>query len=146
MPRPRIHGLINTSEYSAWVDMRQRCNNPNHQKYHRYGGRGIIVCERWNDFRNFFADMGPKPSSRYSLDRINNDGNYEPGNCRWATQRQQMYNKQYKNQNTNKTHCNQGHEFIGDNYFINSFGRRVCYICTNARQKRYRAAAKAKIV
>ena len=72
--------------YETWRGMIARCNNPNHVRYHRYGGRGITVCERWaNDFVVFAADVGPKPSPRHSLDRINNDGHYEPSNVRWAT-------------------------------------------------------------
>lgn len=87
------HGR-NTSDktYQVWTSMHNRCRNPKCQRYHRYGGRGITVCERWAKFENFLADMGEVPPG-LSLDRINNDGNYEPGNCRWATRRQQAMNK-----------------------------------------------------
>jgi hypothetical protein len=83
------------SEYETWRSMRKRCTNPNAMGYKYYGGRGITFCERWNSFENFLADMGPKPSQSraWSLDRIDNDGNYEPGNCRWATPHQQANNK-----------------------------------------------------
>lgn len=74
--------------------MRQRCENPNHTSYHRYGGRGISVCERWHNFRTFVADMGPKPSPAYQIERENNERNYEPGNCIWETQRAQSRNRQ----------------------------------------------------
>ncbi len=82
-----------TAEYAAWADMRNRCSNPRHHAWCRYGARGIRVCERWDDFIVFLADMGLRPSSRHSIDRINNDGNYEPGNCRWATKKQQCQNR-----------------------------------------------------
>ena len=89
------HGLTNTAEYRAWTGMFTRCTNPEYRAFSRYGGRGIIVCERWsgeNGFANFLNDMGFRPSTQHSLDRINVDGNYEPENCRWATQKEQMRN------------------------------------------------------
>lgn len=83
-----------TVEYNAWAKMRQRCYNPKDHKYPNYGGRGITVCERWNsDFAAFLADMGPRPSPTHSINRINNDGNYEPSNCNWATPKEQSNNR-----------------------------------------------------
>ena len=85
-----------TAEYQAWVSMKRRCYSPKYNSFHRYGGRGISVCERWRHGQNgftgfecFLKDVGKRPSSKHSLDRIDGDGNYEPGNCRWATGREQ---------------------------------------------------------
>lgn len=89
------HGRCGTPEHRAWKALRGRCNNPNDPAYANYGGRGIRVCERWNSFDNFLADMGLKPTPKHSIDRIDNNGNYEPGNCRWATDSQQNKNKRY---------------------------------------------------
>lgn len=87
------HGKSFTREYRAWRGMKDRCNNPNIDSYHNYGGRGITYCERWKRFSNFFADMGLCPSENHSLDRSNVNGNYEPKNCRWATLKEQNRNK-----------------------------------------------------
>jgi hypothetical protein len=85
--------MIGTKEYRAWSHMLSRCTNPMDKAYHYYGGRGISVCDRWSSFKNFFEDMGRSTSDVHSIDRINNDGNYEPGNCRWATVKEQRRNK-----------------------------------------------------
>lgn len=90
--RATTHGLTRTKEHRSWCSMNARCNNPNHHAYGIYGGRGIKICARWKSFELFLADMGPRPSLEYSLDRINNDGDYEPDNCRWATQLEQRLN------------------------------------------------------
>jgi hypothetical protein len=87
------HGRSGTPEHSSWKQMRQRCLNPKNNAYDRYGGRGIVICQRWLDsFADFYADMGPKPSPKHSIERRENDGNYEPGNCYWATPKQQNRN------------------------------------------------------
>lgn len=85
------HGMAKTLTHSTWCGMIQRCTNPNSRNWHRYGGRGIQVCERWLKFENFLADVGEKPAG-LSLDRIDNNRGYEPGNCRWATAKQQANN------------------------------------------------------
>lgn len=80
--------------YSRWQGMMIRCYNPDNPKYPRYGGRGIKVCKRWHNPKNFITDMGNLPSKNYSLDRVNVHGDYEPSNCRWATQKTQQNNRE----------------------------------------------------
>ena len=90
----QTHGMSHTPEHDTWLRIQQRCYNPKDKKYPRYGARGIVVCQRWlNDFANFLADMGMRPSSRHSINRLNNDGNYEPDNCNWATPTEQARNR-----------------------------------------------------
>lgn len=92
--RLAAHPLLRT-----WSGMKQRCANPNRRNYQNYGGRGITVCDRWlgeDGFSNFEADMGDRPSSQHSIDRIDVDGNYEPSNCRWATSKEQKVNQRPK--------------------------------------------------
>ena len=86
------HGMRHTPEYDTWMHLIQRCTNRKNTSWPDYGGRGIAVCDRWKKFENFFADMGSRPSGK-SLDRINNNGGYEPGNCRWATSLEQNRNR-----------------------------------------------------
>lgn len=99
-PQPKErHGLTRrgepvSPEYRAWYQMVYRCTNPKFPQWKDYGGRGIKVCDAWRySFTTFLKDVGPKPSSKHSIDRIDNEGNYEPGNVRWATRKEQNSNQ-----------------------------------------------------
>ncbi len=89
-----FHGMSNTPEFKTWKRMRERCCHPSNISYQYYGAKGIKVCDRWmHSFPNFYEDMGNRPSKHHSLDRIDNNKGYEPGNCRWATSYEQQNNK-----------------------------------------------------
>jgi hypothetical protein len=87
-------GYGRTPEYKAWQDMKDRCHNPRSHAYRHYGGRSINVCPEWRkSFLAFYAHVGPRPGKGYSVERIDNDGNYEPGNVKWATTKEQSRNR-----------------------------------------------------
>lgn len=98
LPHARTHGYTGTPEHSVWKHIRQRCLNPNDKSFPDYGGRGIKICDRWlASFENFFEDMGKRPARGYSIERINNDGDYCPENCIWAKDRIIQNNNTRKN-------------------------------------------------
>ncbi len=104
--RTRTHGMTKTATYAIWDTMIQRCYNSSSKDFHNYGGRGIQVCDAWKSFEQFFTDMGDRPTGK-SLDRVNNDSNYTPENCRWATLMEQSRNKRTNKLLTHQgeTHC-----------------------------------------
>lgn len=129
------HQMCGSREYASWSAMKQRCLNPKHPDFHYYGGRGITVCERWMDFNNFYSDMGPRPLQR-TLDRKNTNGNYEPNNCRWATDVEQQGNHRPI------VVCRRGHPFTPENTAIivkKDRTQRLCIACREIRNQRMAA-------
>ena len=113
-PGLMTHGKSRSKAYRIWDGMRQRCDNPKNKAYKNYGGRGIRYCPKWQFFEGFYEDMGDPPDGS-SLDRIDNEGNYEPSNCRWATRIEQNNNSR---QNTTVSFC-------GETLTIAQWARRI---------------------
>jgi len=128
----KTHGMYKSITYSSWRSMIHRCTNVKGRQYPDYGGRGITVHEDWRKFENFLADMGERPSRDYSLDRIDNDGNYEPSNCRWATRSEQQKNKRPARL---REKCKRGHVFAETGVYVNKNGGRQCKVCAKARAR-----------
>ena len=125
-------GMRGTPVYNSWHAMIQRCTNPRHRSWADYGGRGIVVCDRWRDFANFYADMGDRPAGT-TLDRYPDvNGNYEPANCRWAVKAEQARNKRPK------MRCRYGHKLTPENTRTRGNGTRRCLTCARDRQRERR--------
>jgi hypothetical protein len=105
-----------SAEYQTWNGLKGRCLNTNNNAFHSYGGRGITVCDRWKDsFEDFLADMGPRPSPKHSIDRVNNDLGYSPENCRWATKKEQGNNRR----------TNVYYEYAGERLQLTTWANRI---------------------
>lgn len=151
-------GFSKTTEYRTWRLIKYRCLNPRCKAYKNYGGRGIAICEDWlaekDGFKNFLKCVGKKPNSSLTIDRINNDGNYEPGNVRWATRKEQRHNrratKKYKTKGLRKYKNKNG--FSGVTKIFNSFraavwnGSKMIHVgCFPTAKQAYEAFLKAKL-
>lgn len=129
------HGGAYTLEYNSWLNMKQRCLNKDSQDYHYYGARGITVCDRWkNSFQNFIDDMGKRPNKKLTLDRINNDGNYEPSNCKWSTRSEQTFNQRRSRVSATKLCITCGIEFKVSPSNINTT-KNCSWMCRNGKNK-----------
>lgn len=134
--RFRTHGLRETSEYRIWHGMKWRCRN-----HPSYVGRGIKVCDRWRDsFEDFLADVGRRPTPKHTLDRLDNDGNYEPGNVAWRTYAEQNRNRRPQLRKT----CVNGHKRTPENVRVQPDGARACRVCDKERQQAKRDAQAAQ--
>lgn len=125
------HGLTYTPEYNTWRGMVDRCTNPNHSSYARYGGRGITIDPSWRSFEQFYADMGPRPSG-FTIERHDNDKSYSAQNCYWATPTIQARNRRPRYNGL----CKRGHPLK-----VRPSGRRVCSICHNRQRQNKNATA-----
>lgn len=130
-PKHKLAGatayLVQPVEYRAWCGMLQRCRNPKNKHWRHYGGRGIEV--RFTSLEEFFAEAGPRPSPDHSIDRIDNDGHYEPGNVKWSTAKEQRANQRKRLPRSLGDRCRHGHKLTELNSYIDKKSVRVCYEC-----------------
>ena len=149
-------GLAHTPEYRSWYEARRRTIDPSCPSWHNYGGRGIRMCPEWlDDFAAFLAHVGPRPAGT-SIDRIDNDGDYRPGNVRWATPVEQGLNRRPRTPEhasalsaasalKARTHCPAGHPYSGHNLIVRRDRHRECRKCLAARTTAYRRRRRTEV-
>lgn len=121
-------------EYYAWHHMLRRCRDPKSQDFPNYGGRGITVCDRWNDFAAFAADMGARPSPAHTIERRDNDKGYGPDNCEWATRDIQARNRRPR---ALRPVCARNHNMTGENVYERPDGKRGCRKCRQLNMQKF---------